>query len=281
MPATERPRRAPFRPALVAALAIAVAVALSASLIGGLKGSGSQDRGVSEASRAQSSRYLAPRPAPKAYRAQAEKLAPSLTARSRLQRQEVSMRLRVEDLSSATQNAVRTTRRLGGFVAGADYATGSKEGNSRLALRVPVANLQNAIASFTQLGTILSQHIAVADLQAGLDRLDVRIAKARHEGKDKALQRLERRREALIREGTYARISLQLTTSKQAPQAAPPPGRFDRFLDNAGDILGKEAIAVLYALVVIGPFVLIAALLFLGERTRRRRADHRLLEEAG
>jgi hypothetical protein len=38
---------------------------------------------------------------------------------------------------------------------------------------------------------------------------------------------------------------------------------------------------VLYALVVAGPFVLIAALLFLAERTRRRRADHRLLEETG
>jgi hypothetical protein len=191
------------------------------------------------------------------------------------------MRLRVDDLSGATQSAVRTTRRLGGFVAGADYATGSKEGNSRLAVRIPVVNLQKAIASFTNLGTILSQHISVADLQTGLDRLDVRIAKARREGKDQTLARLQRRRDALIREGTYARVSLQLTTSKQAPQAAAPPGRFDRFLDNAGDILGKEAIAVLYALVVIGPFVLVAALLILAERTRRRRADHRLLEEAG
>jgi hypothetical protein len=59
------------------------------------------------------------------------------------------------------------------------------------------------------------------------------------------------------------------------------PGRFDRFLDNSGNILGKEAIAVLYALVVAGPFVLLAALLLLGDRTRRRRADHRLLEETG
>src|SRR5262249_11251421 len=175
------------------------------------------------------------------------------------------------DLSGATQNAVRTTRQLGGFVAGADYATGSKEGNSRLALRVPLTNPQKAIASFTQLGTILSQPLSVADLHARPDPLDAPIARARHEGKDKALQRLERRREALVREGTYARISLQLTTSKQAPQAAPPPGRFDRFLDNAGDILGKELIAVLYALVVAGPFVLIAALLLLAERTRRRR----------
>jgi len=191
------------------------------------------------------------------------------------------MRLRVDDLSGATQTAVRTTRRLGGFVAGADYTTGSREGNSRLALRIPVANLQKAIASFTQLGTILAQHISVADLQSGLDRLDTRIAKARHAGHARAVSRLERRRDALIREGTYAHVSLQLTTSKPAAKKVVVPGRFDRFLDRSADILGKEVIAVLYALVVAGPFLLIAALLVLAERTRRRRADHRLLEETG
>jgi hypothetical protein len=280
MPAAHRPRRARFRPALVAALAMALAIGLSASLIGGLKGSGSQRQGVSEATGAQLQRAHTLRLPPQSYRAQAEKLAPSLTARSRLQRQDVSMRLRVEDLSGATQSAVRTTRRLGGFVAGADYATGSENGNSRLALRVPVANLQKAIASFTQLGTILSQHISVADLQTGLDRLDARIAKARKAGHDRTVERLERRRAALIREGSYARVSLQLTTAKPAAQHV-APGRFDRFLDNSGNILGKEAIAVLYALVVAGPFVLLAALLLLGDRTRRRRADHRLLEETG
>ena len=285
MPATAKRRRAPLRPALVAAAAIALAIALTGAVIGGLTASGNDRHAVNEAARAQESRLLAPGPAPAHGRAaqpqDTRQFAPSLTAGSLLQRQDVAMSLLVKDLSGATQSAVRTTRRLGGFVAGADYATGSNEGNSRLALRVPVANLQKAIASFTDLGTILSQHISVADLQTGLDRLDVRIANARKDGKDRTVKRLQRRREALIREGTYARVSLLLTTSKAAPQAAPPPGRFDRFLDNAGDILGKEAIAVLYALVVIGPFVLIAALLFLAERTRRRRADHQLLEETG
>jgi len=57
--------------------------------------------------------------------------------------------------------------------------------------------------------------------------------------------------------------------------------RSDRFWDSSGDILGKELIAVLYVVVLAGPFVLIAALLFVAERTRRRRADHRLLEETG
>jgi hypothetical protein len=190
------------------------------------------------------------------------------------------MSLRVKDLSAATQRAVGTTRRLGGFVAGADYSTDTKAGNSRLALRVPVTNLQKAIASFTELGTILSQHISVADLQGGLDRLDARIAKARRAGHDRTVTRLERRREALIREGTYARVSLQLTTAKPAEQHV-APSRFDRFWDNTSDILGKELIAVLYVLVLAGPFVIVAALLFLAERTRRRRADHRLLEETG
>jgi hypothetical protein len=268
-----------LRPALVAAVIVAVAFSALAALIGsghksGRAQSSAELAGEVRAPHAGAARTLAPsRSADKVY-------APQLTAQSRLQKHDVAMRLRVKDLSGATQSAVRTTRRLGGFVAGADYSTASKEGTSRLALRVPVANLQKAIVSFTNLGTILSQHIAVADLQTGLDRLDVRIAKARREGKAQTLTQLQRRRDALVREGTYARVSLNLTTSKPAPQSA-TPGRFDRFRDNAGDILGKEAIAVLYALIVAGPFVLIAALLFVAERSRRRRADHRLLEETG
>jgi Domain of unknown function (DUF4349) len=278
MPVAERSRGVTLRPALVTAAVIALALALGATVIGGLTGSANERHGVGEAARAREARTLAPMG--KAYPQDTRQFAPSLTAKSRLQRQDVSMRLRVKDLSGATQSAVRTTRRLGGFIAGAEYATGSKSGNSRLALRVPVANLQKAIASFTNLGTILSQHISVADLQGGLDRLDTRIASARRAGDKRTVARLERRRDALVREGTYAKVSLRLTTAEPAAKHV-APGRFDRFWDNTGNILGKELIAVLYVLVLAGPFVLIAALLLLGERTRRRRADHRLLEETG
>jgi hypothetical protein len=267
-----------LRPALAAALVIAVTVAVAAGLIGGLNRPTRTENASVAAGQAAQTRN----PKAKAFRDFSAGIpaTPSLTAKSRLQKQDVAMQLRVDDLSSATQSAVRTTRRLGGFVAGADYATGSNEGNSRLALRVPVTNLQKAIASFTELGTILSQHISVADLQSGLDRLDARIAKARRAGHDRTVTRLERRRDALIREGTYARVSLQLTTAKPAAQHV-TPSRFDRFWDNTSDILGKELIAVLYVLVLAGPFVIVAALLLLAERTRRRRADHRLLEETG
>lgn len=264
-----------LRPALLAAVIVTIAVGALAALLSGPH-DGRREQSSARALRAQN----LPASTHQTERVPGAVGAPTLTAMSRLQRQDVAMSLRVEDLSDATQSAVRTTRRLGGFVAGADYTTGSKEGNSRLALRVPVANLQKAIANFTDLGTILAQHISVADLQTGLDRLDARIASARRAGHKRALKRLERRRDALIREGTYARVTLQLTTAKPATKNA-APGRFDRFWDNTSDILGKELIAVLYALVVAGPFVLIAALLFLAERTRRKRADHRLLEETG
>src|SRR5262245_7640468 len=276
---TTRPSRSlRLRPALGAALAIAVTISVAAGLIGSLDRPKRTENASVAASR--SSEARAPRARALRDYSLGVPMAPSLTAKSRLQKQDIAMRLRVEDLSGATQSAVRTTRRLGGFVAGADYATGSNEGNSRLALRVPVDNLQKAIASFTNLGTILAQHISVADLQTGLDRLDARIAKARRAGDDRALKRLERRRDALIREGTYARVSLLLTTSTPKTQSA-APSRFDRFWDNTSDILGKELIAVLYVVVLAGPFLILAALLFLAERTRRRRADHRLLEETG
>jgi Domain of unknown function (DUF4349) len=263
-------RRLRFRPALVAIPIVVIGVALIGSLI-----DTSERRPVGRFKVA-----ATPLRSQGATTESDELRAPGLTSRSRLQQQQVSMRLRVDDLSSATQKAVRQTRNLGGYLAAANYSTGERTGDSQLYLRVPAQNVQKAIARFTELGTILAQRISVADLQAGLDRLDTRIAKARRAGDKRALKRLGRSRVALVREGTYAKVSLQLTTSKPAAKQE-EPGRFDRFWGVAGNILGKEAIAVLYALVIIGPFAILAALALFAERARRRRADHRLLEEAG
>ena len=270
-----------WRAGLIVAVGALAAVSVGAAVIGGMRG---LQRQAHPAGGESTRLSLAPMPMRRAasipQHGSTRDFAPQLTAKSRLQSQDVSMSLRVKDLSSATQSAVRTTRRLGGFVATADYATGAENGNSRLELRLPVVNLQRAIARFTGLGMILSQHISVADLQTGLDRLDARIATARTAGHKKRVTRLERRRAALVREGTYAKVSLQLSTTKP-PAKNVVPSRFDRFRDNAGDILGKEAIGVLYFLVIAGPFIFLAALALLGERARRRRADHRLLEETG
>ena len=298
-----RPQRSfRFRPALAAAIALAIAVGLGA-VIGGVTGSESPEL-------APDARFRAALPERKSPGSPTTELpgvrdqkrageatggvtftgAPSLTAKSRLQQQQVSMRLRVDDLSRATQKAVRRTRNLGGYLAAANYATGESAGDSTLDLRVPAQNLQKAIASFTELGTILAQRIRVADLQGGYDRLGARIAAKEKLIKtltgeqlaeeQRALRRLERLRAALAREATYAKVSLHLTTRKQAEKQE-APGRFDKFWGDASDILGKELIGVLYALVIVGPFAILAAIAFFAERSRRRRADHRLLEETG
>jgi len=296
------------RPALAAAAAIAIAVALGAAAIQGYKGSSDRRRdslgAEVEQQRAPTPKGASVSPSFKdAFGKSSDRgrsLLSPLIPGSRLQHYDVSMSARVEDLSSATKSAVRTTRRLGGYVSGADYSADQRAGDSRLDLRVPVPHIQQAIASFTELGTILSQRISVADLQRTVDRIDQRRlaaravvseleAKQRRIGLTPAEQarlsrarrtvtRLSRSRANLVAEGTYAKVSLRLTTGKPAAKHA-EPGRFDRFWGDAGDILGKEAIIVLYALVVAGPFVLLAALALLAERARRRRADSRLLEE--
>jgi hypothetical protein len=302
-----------LRPALVAAVAIVVAVGVSAATIGGLTGSTAQEQKSFSAKQLEAAGRLdlsVPEDTRAGFRASggthngqlsadsAAKLA-ALPPGQRLQRFDVAMSLRVRDLSRATQTAVRETRRLGGYVAAADYSTGVNVGDSSLKVRVPVGRLQQAIARFNDLGTLLSQHIVVADLKAPLDRTEARITALRKviaglEAKSsltpaeqfkldrakRTVLRLTQTATRLVRKGSFARISLQLTTRKAAAQHV-EPGRFDNFLGDAGEILGKEAIAVLYALVIAGPFLILAALALLAERARRRRADHRLLGDTG
>jgi hypothetical protein len=309
LPAAQPRRSLRLRPALVLAIALALSVGLGAAILGGITGSEPNE------SVAKESLAFEPQPTRSAraqqysrggaWMAQSDtqklprELAPTLGSSSRLQRQDVSMKLRVDDLASATQSAVRQTVRLGGYVASANYGTNEARGDSLLQLRVPVANVQKAIARFTDLGTLLAQRISVVDLQAGVDRINRRLAaqlkviqtleakgdltpaeRARLDAARRNVRQLTRGRTSLEREGAYAKFSLQLTTQKAAEKQG-APGRFDKFWGDAGDILGKEAIGVLYALVIVGPFAILAALALFAERARRRRADHRLLEETG
>ena len=310
-------RQLQWRPVLAAAAVIALGIGIGAAAIGGFRDQTSGPRSASSGASGARERVLtketpqgAELPRGRAFQglqgnpAQRDfgalsKAPDALAPGGRLQRYETTMELRVKDLSEATKSAIRTTRALDGYVAAADYGTAGSSGDSTLDLRVPIQRVQQAIASFSELGTILSQHISVADLQAQVDTVDRRLAAARAtiaklEAKPsltpaeqirlaeakRTARSLRRSRAGLVQEGTYARVSLQLTTRKVAAEPA-APGRFDRFWDNASEILGKELIAVLYALIVIGPFALLAAAALLAERARRRRADHRLLEEAG
>jgi hypothetical protein len=224
----------------------------------------------------------------------------ALPPAQRLQNYHATMRLRVDDadaLSAKAQQAMRDARRMGGFVSSVNFATEEEGGNATLVLRVPVTRIQEAVARFSELGTILAQNVRIDDLQPQADRLAATIARLRKqiaelEAKqrrvgltpaeqfqlDVARQQLRtatQRRAAVVRQATYATVSLGLTTQKSAKKEE--PGAFRTFWDDASKILTTELIWLLYALVVAGPFVLLAVLALLAERARRRRSTDALL----
>ena len=61
---------------------------------------------------------------------------------------------------------------------------GRGEGTARLVVRVPIARVQTAILRFSELGTILDQHVSVRDVQPRLDRRFKRIAELRRRDSD-------------------------------------------------------------------------------------------------
>jgi hypothetical protein len=212
------------------------------------------------------------------------------------------MRLRVQDaaaLDRGTKRAMRDTRALGGFVASIDFGTRPEDqGDASLVLRVPVAKVQDAVARYTELGTIISQQVKINDLQPQADRLsqsatELRrriaelVAKSRRSGLTvderiqlenarRDLQSVTGRQSRLVREASYATVTLDLTTAKAAEKRE-EPGAFRTFWDDASKILGTELIWLLYALVVAGPFLLLVLLALFAERNRRRRSADSLL----
>jgi len=223
----------------------------------------------------------------------------------RLQRVDAELRLRVEgldELSNATKRAMRVAQSLGGYVASVQYdAPARGVGGANLVLRVPSARFQTAIAQLSALGTILGQRIGIEDLQTSANDLTDQIvdtqrliAQLRRQLASTSLVDEERavlqarlaearRRLADLQtalrgtraEGALATVQVSLTTEAITP-AAEKEGRLDRL----GEILAWEGTALLYALVLVGPFVLLGILVWLALRLRRRSEETRLLERA-
>ena len=223
----------------------------------------------------------------------------------RAQRYSAELTLSVKDvdaLSDATQQALRITRDLGGYLVNVSYAT-SETGVSSLTLKVPTANVQDAIVRLTGLGTIVSQQVQIDDLQGQVDeltkqetvlleriaKLSARIADPDTDPEVKAT--LEARRDAaraqLVQvraaEGagrrprrSYATIQLTLQTEKSSAVPA-APSRWDDTVSRAVEILAIEAMVVLTLLVVLGPLALVAVAAWLARRGLRRRRDDELL----
>jgi len=228
-------------------------------------------------------------------------LAPSP---GRLQRFQAEMRLRVadvEELSAATKSAMRIAQSLRGYVVSVQYdAPAQGVGGAQIVVRVPTARVQTALTQLSALGTILGQRIGIEDLQQPADDLTAQIEDTQREiaqlrrrlenttlaDEERAVlqarladarRRLTDLRTALSgtrAEASFATISLGLTTERIEP-AAVEDGR----LDDLKEILAWEGTALLYVLVIAGPFVLLALLLWLGLRLRRRQVETRLLEQ--
>jgi hypothetical protein len=97
------------------------------------------------------------------------------------------------------------------------------------------------------------------------------------ESKRALFQRLHARK-GTVGSGTTARISLVLSTKKSIVAPVPHRGRFGRMLHAAVGFLGLEGTIALYALIVISPIALVAALAWWLRDARRRRLEALVME---
>ena len=225
-------------------------------------------------------------------------------APGQLQRFEAELSLRVDDvdaLSDATKQAQQIAHDHGGSVASLSYdAPGEGVGTAQITLRIPTAQVEGALAELSQLGTIVGQRYGIQDLQQQADGLQTQIEQTQrriaqiltqlesatlsNENRVVLQSRLNAARQKLTglresmrstrAEGATSTVYVTLTTEEI--EATPVGGSR---LDGIKDVLAWEAIALLYALVVVGPFILLGVLVWLALRLRRRQVETRLLEQ--
>jgi hypothetical protein len=224
---------------------------------------------------------------------------------TRVQRYQAELQLRVEnvnELSRATQRAQRIASSLGGNVTTLNYdAPRGGIGSANIVLRVPVERVQTAMTQLSELGTILGQRFGIEDLQPAVDtytrqveqtqrriasltaqlgnpdltEAERTILRSRRATARQELTQLNAQLRATRAEGQFATIALTLTTERI--DAVVPGG--EGKLDGIKDVLVWEGVIALYALVVLGPLVLLGVLLWLALRLRRRREETRLLAQ--
>jgi pyruvate/2-oxoglutarate dehydrogenase complex dihydrolipoamide acyltransferase (E2) component len=258
-----------------------------------------QDEAAPEAASPPSTRALAP--TTKDSGAAGGAVAP---APGQLQRFEAELSLRVDDvgaLSDATKQAQQIARDHGGSVSSLSYDAPSQGvGAAQITLRIPTAQVEGALTELSQLGTIVGQRYGIQDLQQQADSLQTQIEQTQRriaqilaqlgnpalsdENRVVLQSRLTSNREKLTglreamkstrAEAATSTVYVSLTTEEI--EATPVGGSR---LDDVKDVLAWEAIALLYVLVVVGPFVVVGIVVWLLLRLLRRRETARLLEQ--
>lgn len=214
----------------------------------------------------------------------------------RLQHTDASIRVRVDDVATATSRATRIATALGGYAQSVLYRTG---GASYIELRIPAVHVKRALSELAGLGVLASQQISIQDLTSTLERESAQVDQLRRrvaalavalrnaalpdaqrvllnirlaEAKRALAQRLHGRAGTLAA-GATSRVSLVLTTKRAAAVAPAHRGRLGRMLHSAVRFLALEGVVLLFALIVASPLALVLGLLWIW----RRRAVDRLL----
>src|SRR5262245_31282149 len=297
--------RLPSRRVFVIAVPAAAALALVSAGAIGLSRSNGTTEAVRDDAETPTPEQLSPN-ASRSYSGDKRTPAPTTDqtlrgAADRAQRIAATMTVEVadsDDVSNASQEALDLTRRLGGYVVSSNVVTGD-DAQAVLTVRVPVAQVQEALVQLSGLGRIVSQQVTIDDLQQSLDQLERReralvaqiaVVRAKLESDDldpvqraQLQARLGSLRAELVQvraglgatstEAANATIRLTLVTPETGGAAAPPPSRLDRTLDEALNVLVWEGVVALTIVIVAAPFVLVALAARLGRRLYRRRED--------
>ena len=209
-----------------------------------------------------------------------------------------------EELSDAANDSMTITRELGGWVAASEIDTQGNEGSAELALRVPVTRVEDAIVRLGELGTVTGQQVETVDLQAAIDRREIRIERLERairalelrletedltpaqeidlrltlEYRRNQLSDLRRETRSDRREAATSELTLVLHT-KEAPAAnKDDEGGAAGAADDALRFLGDAGAIALFLLIVLSPVVLLGVLLWIALRSRTRRIETRILE---
>jgi len=276
-----RPRRA----WLVAAVPVAAALAAAGVV---LTRSAPPNRAVQgEALRAQAPRTFATTP----HGARAAAVPPSP---SRVQRYGATLSLRLPNaarVSDAVKSALRIAASLSGYASSVHVSSSGARGSASVVLRIPRANVQQAVARLSALGTITGEHVDVQDLQSGLNttdrtiaRLQRQLARLRAQPQTAAVIRqiaaltarvvaLQRARAATVRSAHFATVRLALSTP--TPKHARTHGHGP--LHGLGVAFRWIGIGLVYALALGVPALIVVALIWLAVRVLRRRREDALL----
>ena len=298
----ERRFRMPSRRTLMPALAVATCAVVAVSVVG-LNRDGDPvvtDAGGGAAAEQAPESSVSPTPA----------VPPQTTDRSfapgrerRIERS-ARMSLQVPDdrLEKAGQGIVDTAERYRGYVLSSSLGTGQDEDGGTYELRVPAADLRDALRDLGRLGTVRSQSQNGQDVTAGYVSATDRLQSARAERRS-LLRRLERsgtdtQTEALRRQlelnaqqvsslrgqlrdlrvrTDYAAVSVTLSSRDDGAATGGSGDGLGGALDDALGSLSDSVELLVRALGVAIPVGVLALLAWLAARTVRRRRREAIL----